>query len=209
MAHEVVICGAGGFGREVLDAVRLHPSFSCAGFFDNWFSPGEIINGSPVLGNFEDLVTEPGQKSVLIALGDSVARASLFSMLKSVHLLPVFANHTAFISPYARIGDGAIIQGNCIVAANAEIGVGFVMNANSGVGHDATVGDFCSVMSFCDVAGGATLGDNCFMGSGAKVSPKIVVGSNSFICAGSILVRDFSQNSKIMGNPAKKIGEML
>ena len=45
-----------------------------------------------------------------------------------------------------------------------------------------------------------------FLGTGTKVVPDITIGKNSFVCAGSLVIRDVDENSKVFGVPAELRG---
>ena len=57
--RKLIIIGAGGFGREILDTLNyinsIKKSYEIIGFVDNIKSIGTIVNGLEVLGNDEAL----------------------------------------------------------------------------------------------------------------------------------------------------------
>jgi FlaA1/EpsC-like NDP-sugar epimerase len=65
--QQIVILGAGGFGREVLDVLiaqnRILKKWEVLGFIDeNPAKWGQILNGYPVLGSFDWFSTVDSNK---------------------------------------------------------------------------------------------------------------------------------------------------
>lgn len=207
---DLIIVGAGGFGREVLDTIKeinkANYVFNVLGFLDDNFDLNHSIAGHNVLGGVND-ITKFSNKDVgiVLAIGKSDARRKIVKRYNKSIDWQTIIHPSAIISNDSFIGKGCIIQAFCIVASNSKIGDFLVMNAHSGCGHDTKIGKFCSIMSFCDVAGDSVVGDSVFMGTGSKVIPNIVVKKNSYLCAGSVIMKDVNISSKLIGNPAKTI----
>lgn len=51
------------------------------------------------------------------------------------------------------------------------------------------------------------IGDNSFIGAGAIILPGSIIGCNCIIGAGSVVKGNIGDNSVVIGNPAKIIGE--
>jgi len=206
--RKLIIIGAGGFGREILDTINyinsINKSYEIIGFVDNIKSIGTIVNGIEVLGN-DEVLEKYLNTSLVIAIGDPHVRKKYYERYKNKFSFPVIIHPTAIVSEFARIGEGSILQAFCLVAANSEIGTGVAINARSGVGHDAKVGDFTCIQSFCDITGNNNIGELCFLGTGVKIIPKLYIANESYLCAGSVVFKDVLTKSKVLGNPGKII----
>ena len=206
---KTIIIGAGGFGREVLDTIHqiniLKPTYNVVGFIDNKIKKGTIVNDVTVLGN-DDILDDYVGVNLIIGVGDPHIREKIYIRNKDKFNFLTIIHPTAIVSKYAKIADCVIIQAFCIVAANANIMKGVCINARTGIGHDSIVGDFTSIQSFCDITGANKIGKLCFFGTGVKVIPELKLGDECYVCAGSIIFKSANNNSKIIGNPAKKIG---
>ena len=206
----VIIFGAGGLGREIFDTLVMinsyAPVFNVIGFIDDNKEKGVLVNGVPVLGGAVVLQDMRGGVGMILGFANPAARKAFHQKYKSDFTFPNVIHPTAIISPFASLGDGILIQSNCIVAANAKVGDCVMMNAHSGVGHDAQISDYCSIMSYCDMAGNTKLGELSFVGSGAKVTPHTRIAAESYLCAGAVVFKDVVTKSKLLGNPAKIIG---
>ena len=75
LERKIAIFGAGGFGRHVLAIIKrinkIAPTYIIAGFYDDAYNKGEIINGVPVLGGVAELNAIDEPMDVVIALGCS------------------------------------------------------------------------------------------------------------------------------------------
>ena len=58
-------------------------------------------------------------------------------------------------------------------------------------------------------AGSSTLGDNVMIGGQAGISGHLKVGNNVQIGGGSGVIKDISDNTKVMGYPAKDLKNFI
>jgi sugar O-acyltransferase (sialic acid O-acetyltransferase NeuD family) len=205
---KIIIIGAGGFGREILDTIyyinQFASKYHVLGFIDKNIQKGSIVNGLPVLGNDSNLESYT-EASLVIGIGDPHTRKRYFELYKDRFDFPIIIHPTAIISDFAVIGPGSLIQAFCIVAANSIIGNCVAINARSGIGHDARVGNYTSIQSFCDITGNNSVGELCFFGTGVKLIPGLAIASESYLCAGTVIFKNIIAKSKVLGNPGKII----
>jgi sugar O-acyltransferase (sialic acid O-acetyltransferase NeuD family) len=205
---KIIIIGAGGFGREILDTIyyinQFASKYEVLGFIDKNIQKGSIVNGLPVLGD-DSILEFYTEVSLIIGICDPHNRRRYFELYKDRFEFPVIVHPTAIISDYALIGAGSVIQAFCIIAANSIIGKCVAVNARSGIGHDARVGDYTSIQSFCDITGNNNIGKLCYFGTGVKLIPGLIVADESYLCAGTVLFKDITIKSKVLGNPGKII----
>ena len=206
---DVVIFGAGGLGREIQDTIQTlgdtSTKFNLLGYVDDYRNPQSVVNGVPVLGGTAALDILPDEVGIVLGMADPKTRRKIHQTYRHRFTFPNVFHPRAVISRFAEIGQGVLIQANCIVASNATLGNCVMINAGSGVGHDARIGDYCSIMSQCDLAGNTRLGDLCFVGTGARVVDSTQIAEGSYLCAGAVVLKDVTQKAKLLGNPAKTI----
>ncbi|MEA4815544.1 MAG: gamma carbonic anhydrase family protein [Lachnospiraceae bacterium] len=76
------------------------------------------------------------------------------------------------------VGDGAVIQDNCVVHASPKDGVTIGENANIGhaaIIHGCTIGDNTTIGMNAVIQNGAKIGEFSIIGAGAVVSQNMVV----------------------------------
>jgi len=206
--QRVIIVGAGGFGREVLQYVReaygADPRTHVAGFLDD--NPATLQGfdlDCPVLGDTRTYRPQPEDR-LLIAVGEPKTRAVLADRFREAGATFLRLIHpTAYVSGTASVGDGCILAPFATVGAHARIGEHSVLTFYASVGHDASVGRWCALSPHSVVNGGTRIGDRVFLGSHAVVNPLQSVGDDAKVAAGAVVYRPVPPSTIAAGNPAK------
>jgi len=201
---DVVIIGAGGFGREVLQYAIDIGRFEIKGYLDDR-NPGElrVPHGLPILGTVAGYVPDPGEK-FLLAVGNPATRSRI-----AARFLALGASFETIIHPKAYVSSTATIGVGCIVAPFASVGASAAIGDFSQVhfyassAHDSVVGRFSALSPYAVVNGGSSLGEGVFLGTRATVNPMKAVGSHSKVAAGAVVYQDVPAWSLAAGNPAK------
>ncbi|MDR0596833.1 MAG: hypothetical protein LBG50_04780 [Clostridiales Family XIII bacterium] len=142
----------------------------------------------------------------VIAIADPKAKRAMAEKLGDLTIWETIIHPTAVVSPHAIIEAGTVIQANAFVSADAHIGGHCCVNCLSSIGHDAVLGDCVSVMSHCDITGGVRLADDVYVATSVAVIPEISVGKGAFIGAGSVVLKNVDENTRMLGYPARRIG---
>jgi sugar O-acyltransferase (sialic acid O-acetyltransferase NeuD family) len=209
---KVVIIGAGGHAREVLDILLACRANGCEieplGFIDeNPDKHGQTLNGFPVLGDFRWFNgVDCGDIEVICAVGTPEICRKLVRQAQAIGLRFTNAiSPQACISPHARIGQGVMIFPNVIVNTGAIIGNHVILNVAVTVSHDTVVGDFCNLNPGVHLAGNVTVGEGCYIGMGANVIQGVTIGPWSIVGAGAVVIRDIPPHVTAVGVPARVI----
>jgi sugar O-acyltransferase (sialic acid O-acetyltransferase NeuD family) len=207
----LLIIGAGGFGREVLQwaqdiQAQSNVDWEVAGFLDansqafQYFDIDLPILGSPV--SWQPDVHD----RFVCAIGDPSIRLRICREFQERGAKFLTLIHpSAIVGSRCNIGVGTILCPGVTVTVDATIGDFVILNVRSCVGHDAHVGDGCTVNDFCDITGNAKLGEGVFLGSHSSVTPSAKVGDYARVGAGSVIVRRVRANTTVMGPTAKRI----
>lgn len=209
---ELIIIGAGGFGREVLgyalDMIAFQPDlpWKIKGFIDdNKNSLKEYNLEYDVIETISD--HKVNENNVYIcAIGDPKIK---FDICK--RFIRQGAEFVNIIHPSARIGRtcnlgiGDVICPNAVLTENVTVGDFVAINCHSNCGHDSIVGDGCTLSVFCDVTGFVQLSQCVFMGSHASICPGNKIGEYSKLGAGVVVISDIPSNVTAIGVPAKVI----
>lgn len=205
---EILIVGAGGFGRELLqwikDINRITPKWEIGGFLDdNLDALNDYEIDYPIVGTIQGYV--PKENEVLAcAIANPNIKERVIHVLKQRGAEFTSVIHpTALVSDYAKLGEGIIMYPNSGINANAKMG-DFVTLLSSGIGHDAVIGDYSTISSYCDITGGVCLGERVFLGSHVTIVPQRRIGSDVYIGVGSVVMTNIKPGYHVMGNPAKK-----
>lgn len=176
--EQLLLVGAGGFGRVVLEHAAL--SYECV-FLDD----GDLlsINGVPVIGKIADIEKLYGKyKLLLVTIGNNKLRESIYKRAgEAGYRFPNIIVPSAYVSPYSSIGTGCVILNNAVVQNNAKIGNGCILNPGVEAHHDSIIGNNCLVYTNSVVRSLAHVGDRVWIGSTASVATGATVPDDTII----------------------------
>lgn len=210
--QKVVIIGAGGFGREVLDIFeaynREHNIWEIIGFVDdNPSLHDKKIRGYPVVGSVDWFRRKEAKdvKSV-IAVGDNTVRQKIAKKARENGAKFCNIIHPSVIkTEYIDFGEGIIVTAGCILTNNIKVGNHVIINLDVTVGHDTIIDDFVNLNPGVHINGDNKILEGAFVGSGAVTIQGITIGKWSIIGAGACVIRDIPDNVVAVGVPAKPI----
>jgi sugar O-acyltransferase (sialic acid O-acetyltransferase NeuD family) len=208
----IIIAGAGGFGREVLQWAR-HAWPEHAGKIVGFLSedPTKLDGHAatlPILGSPDDFEPRPGDRLVL-AIGIPRVRREVAERLEArgANFLTLI-HPTALVAPTAQIRTGTIICPYAIVSDNVRLGRFVLVNYHASLGHDAKAGDFAVLSPYATLGGGARIENDVFLALHAAVAPAVTVGRASAVAAGSVALRDTPDQSLVLGVPGKHVAHV-
>jgi sugar O-acyltransferase (sialic acid O-acetyltransferase NeuD family) len=206
---DIVIIGAGGFGREVAwlieDINKVNNEWNIIGFVDdNEDIQGKEINGYKVVGNIEWLKSQ--ELNVVNAIGDPIVKKRIMERIKdSKNSYPILIHPSVIYSNRVSFGEGSIICAGSIITVNIEIGKHVIINLDCTIGHDAILGDFTTVLPSVNVSGFVRTGECVNIGTGSAIIQGVTIGANTVIGAGAVVVKELPSNCTAVGAPAKPI----
>lgn len=207
---DLIIVGAGGLGREVLQMCMeinmMAPTWNIKGFInDDLHALDGIDCRYSVIGTIRDW--EPKEDEVFVfAIANPKAKEKLVEMmLKKGAKFETIISPRAFVADNAKIGEGVVISPFCFVSCNTVIGDFTFLNVHCAVGHDVVIGAYSSTMSYVDITGCCNLGRRTYWGSGSRIIPGTKVDNDAHIGAGSVVLRNIKTGISVFGNPAKKV----
>lgn len=204
---QIVIFGAGGHAKVVLDALGLAcPQLRPIILDDSPSARDASLNGLSISGTREWLSTADPSVGVIPAIGQNSARAEFISWLEERGRRPMSLVHpAAVVSATAVLADGVFVAACGVVNAEARIGEGAIVNTCASVDHDCLIGASAHIAPGAHVCGGVSVGPRTLVGAGATVIPKVRIGSDVVIGAGAVVVSDVPDGTRVVGCPAKPI----
>jgi sugar O-acyltransferase (sialic acid O-acetyltransferase NeuD family) len=210
--QKVVIIGAGGLAREVLDILEAinqqKPQYEILGFIvDQRFGkPGSIINDLPILGDYHWLAAHIDSVRAICAVGSPELRYHLVKRAEAIGCQFITAIHPTVIrNRYVQIGVNTVISAGCILTNQIRIGSHVYLNLACTVGHDCHIQDYATILPGVRISGNVIIEEGAYIGSGTTIIEKKTIGRWSIIGAGSVVIRDIDANTTAVGVPAKII----
>jgi sugar O-acyltransferase (sialic acid O-acetyltransferase NeuD family) len=210
--QNIVILGAGGFAREVLDVFEAcnaaGQDFEVQGYIVEppYGSPGTMVNDKPILGGFDWLEQHADQIQAICAVGDPALRFRFIRQAKQSGVRFCSVIHpTAVLTRWVTIGEDVVITAGCILTNQIRIGNHVHVNLDCTIGHDAVLDDFVTLAPGVHVSGKVVMTTGCYVGTGANINGKIHIGEWSIIGAGSTIVKDVPPNTTVVGVPGQVI----
>jgi UDP-perosamine 4-acetyltransferase len=206
---DVIIAGAGGHGRVVLDILRVAGAYNVVGFLDaNQDLHNTQISGVPVLGNLNLLfkLKSKGVTGAIVAIGDNRVRAGYAQKLAAAGLTLINAIHpSAVISPTAQLGVNLVIAAGAIVCTEARIADSTIINTAAVVDHECEIGRAVHIAPGVRLAGRVWVGEGAFVGIGANVLPCLRIGEYATVGGGTLVLHDVPPSVTVVGVPGKVI----
>ena len=209
---DLIICGAGGFGRETAWAAerqnKAEATWNILGFMDDDESiQGSELNGYRVIGKTSDVGKYP-EAHFVVAVGASKTREKIVGKMKNINPDIKFGtviDPSVEMSEYVMIGEGCIICAHTILTVNIKIGSHVIINLDCTIGHDAVLQDFVTLYPSVNVSGITSIGHAAELGTGMQIIQGKSIGDYSIVGAGAVVVRDIPANCTAVGSPAKPI----
>jgi sugar O-acyltransferase (sialic acid O-acetyltransferase NeuD family) len=208
----VVIIGAGGFAREVLDifdaCIDAGDRYDVLGYVvDSPFgTPGTIVNEKPILGGLEWLDGHHRDIFVICGVGaPEVRRRLVVDAVKKGARFCSIVHPSVRMSKWNSLGVGVIIAAGCILTNQIRIGDHVQLNLDCTVGHDVAIGDFVTVSPGTHISGNVTIRTGSNIGTGVNIINRLEIGEWSVIGAGSTIIQDVPPNATVIGVPGKVV----
>ncbi|MEY4758176.1 MAG: hypothetical protein RJA34_3074, partial [Pseudomonadota bacterium] len=174
----IVIFGAGGFGREVLQLIhdinRANPAATVwepLGFVvDAAYVDDRLVNGLPIVGSPDWLVTHPEVRIVLAVGAPAVRRRTVASWTSiSPDRYATLVHPRAWVGDHVGIGHGSVICAGALITTNITIGQHVHVNIGCTIGHDAVLEDFVTLNPSVNISGNVRLGTGVDVGTRAAL----------------------------------------
>ena len=207
----IVVVGASGHGRVIVDILEKQGGWRLIGFLDSFLGVGHQLSGYEVIGTE---MTLPHLRSLhpslrcLVAIGDNATRRLVVDRIRTFELPGIFAtavHPAACIGRDVALGEGTVVMAGAIVNPNTHIGEHCIVNTNASIDHDNVWGDFSSA------GPGATTGGNVQVGEGAVIAQRAsvlqgrTVGRAAVVGAASTVIHAIPAYVVAYGTPARVV----
>ncbi|SDC72844.1 MULTISPECIES: acetyltransferase [unclassified Candidatus Frackibacter] len=211
MSRKVVLIGAGGHAKVVIDLLKSNNNIKIIGMIDkNKNRLGEKILDIPIIASDKELIqTKKKVNNTLIAVGgtgDNRLRVKLYNKVKELGYNFINAIHpNSIIGEEVDLGNANTIMAGVILNSGVKLGTNNIINTGAILEHDVEIGNHVHIAPGVKLSGGVKISDYSHLGTGVTVIQGINIGGNSLIGAGSVIIDDVPDNSLVVGNPGRII----
>lgn len=206
MKKNLILIGAGGFAKSVIDSVD-EKIYHISGFIDDIKSGTHL--GYPILSDNLNDIPNKEDYYYFISIGNNQKRTYWYEKLvkNNLNIINVI-DETAILSANITYGKGIFIGKLAIVNSDVRIGENVVLNTKSLLEHGVKVESNANVSTNATVNGDVKIGKSCFIGSSSVINGQISIGENSIIGSGSVVIRNVDKNVVVAGIPSKLIRKL-
>lgn len=203
---DIVIVGAGGFGREVLWLIneinKVEPTYKILGFIDDFVKQNHYIKPYEVLGGVDYLNTL-NEVSAVIAIGYPINKRDIVQRVTNQKITyPNLVFPGVIHADDLDLGKGVVICAGATLTVNIKIADFVSIHTGVTVGHDTVINPFSTVLPGCNVAGNVNIGHSTMVGTGSRIIQGLSIGDESIIGAGAVVLQDIQDNVVAVGVPA-------
>lgn len=157
-------------------------NFDCA-FVDDGQDIGDVINDVPVIGKIDDLAKLFAEyKKLVVTIGNNALRERIYRTATEIgYSFPNFVVPSAYISPFASVGNGCVILNNVVIQNNSKVGNGVILNPGVEIHHDSVVEDFVLIYTNSVVRSLAHIGKRAHLGSTLTISNEVNVPNDTVV----------------------------
>ncbi|MEX2459817.1 MAG: acetyltransferase [Paenibacillaceae bacterium] len=210
MRLPVIVIGAGGHARVLIDALRLQ-SIDILGFTDpNAERKETVFQDVCYLGDDRIIATYPPSEVRLVnaigSIGSTEQRKKIYEFFKAKsYFFQSVVHPSAVISQDVVLLEGVQIMAGVILQAGSRIGENVIINTKTSVDHDCIIGSHVHLAPGVTLSGGVQVDSGAHVGTGSTVIQWVRIYTNSIVGAGSLVLKNVPPNSTVYGVPAKEV----
>jgi sugar O-acyltransferase (sialic acid O-acetyltransferase NeuD family) len=210
---DILIYGAGGFGREVAWLVEScstanDPIRVVAFVDDDNDLHGTYINEIPVTGLAAAREQHQGARIVGGLGGPGTREASMERAAAAGFEFATLIHPGVERSRWLDIGEGTVICAGTILTTNITLGRHVQINLDCTVGHNVVMGAYTTLTPGVHVSGWVHMGERVYVGTGAAIidgtsDAPLILGDDVVVGAGALVTRSVEPGTVVVGVPAK------
>ncbi len=212
--QKVVIIGAGGHARVLLDALLLQKCNVLAMTDIDPSLIGTNCGTVPIIAESEFLNKFKTKDCVLVNGVGAVdykaicTREQIYKKFTAFgHRFGITIHPSAIISSTnVSLKDGAQILAGAIIQTGAIIGENCIVNTGAIVEHDCVVGDHSHIAPGALLCGMVSVEERCLIGARSVVKQGLNIKSEIVVGMGSVVLQDLVESGNYVGILAKKNG---
>lgn len=210
MKDSIVLIGAGGHSKAIIEVINHSNLYNIIGLIDKNLTVNTDVLGTKVIGNdnkFQELIDNVDYAFPAIGfLSNPHKRAELFHKIEEMGFkVPNIISARSYFSKYSFIGNGNIVMHDALISVNNNIGSNNIIQSKSLLDHDVTIGDHNYISTGSILNGEVQIGHLNVIGSNAVINQGCKIGNNIKIGSGAVVVKNIMEPGTYVGVPARRI----
>ena len=199
----LALIGSKEFAQQIRYFAQYAGGYDVVGYFDDFQTPGTIVEGLPILGHSLEIENEfkKGKfDEIFLAAGynNFEFRESAFMNLKGKVPFATIIDPTAEICRGVSIGEGVYIGRNTVVDDCARIDDNVFIHRNCLIGHDSHIHSHSYFSGFDHLAGYCDIGARNFIGLSVCIADHIATCDDVWVGIGCIVAKKIRKPGKYM-----------
>ncbi len=203
MKKPVLIYGAGGHAKTVIDLIRALEKWEIAGIVDDRVPRGTAVMDVPVLGGAE-VLPDCHRRGITAAvnavggIGNYAVRWRIFEKLKASNFtFPTLIHPAALVEPSVQLDEGVQILAMTYVSSESRIGFGSLINAGAVLSHECLLGKCVNLSPGALLAGNVQINDFAQIGMGATLNLGVKIGREARVGNSAVVKSDVPDGGRV------------
>jgi UDP-perosamine 4-acetyltransferase len=200
----IVLVGAGGHAKVIIELIRAVGGYSIVGCLDPQPLGSHVLD-VPIIGGDELLprLAAEGVQAAAITVGSNALRERLGRRaLTHGLMLPSLISPRAYVSASSAVGCGTAILPSSVIHPDVSIGQFCIINTGAIVEHDCILADAVHIAPGSVLCGGVIVGTRTFICAGSTAIPGVRIAPDTTVGAGAVIIRDLNEPGLYIGSPA-------
>ncbi|MHC1773129.1 MAG: acetyltransferase [Flexilinea sp.] len=203
MKKPILIYGAGGHAKTVIDLIRYLDDWEIVGIIDDGVKPGTTVMGVEVLGGADVLpvIKDQGVAAAVNTvggIGNYPVRWRVFErLLKLGFEFPNLIHPTAFVEKSVSLETGIQILAKTYISSESRIGFGSLVNAGAILSHECILGRCVNLSPGALLAGNVNIKDFAQIGMGATINLGVCIGKEARVGNSAVVKADVPDQGRV------------
>ncbi|MEQ8168294.1 MAG: acetyltransferase [Candidatus Eremiobacterota bacterium] len=209
----ILIFGASGHGKVIIDIVEKEHIYNISGLIDDNKNLPVDFSGYRLLGTTDEIIHIIKKCNIyggIVAIGDNWIRSKIVNKIREILPDFIFVNTihpSAQIARNVTTGKGCVVMAGAVINSDTRTGDFCIINTGSSVDHDNIIEDYASIAPGVTTGGNVKIGSFSAVSLGASIIHGVTVGEHTVVGAGSTVLKDLPSYVVAYGTPAQVVRE--
>lgn len=207
MDKPVIIIGAGGHAKVLMDCLRLQ-GIEVLGMLDKCPPPEDRAADVPIIGDDSAICAYSCDAVELVnglgSVGDTSLRTKIYYKFKKLgYRFRQVVHPATVVAKDCVLGEGVQVMAGAVINAGSHIAADTIVNTGVVIDHECKIGSHVHIAPGVTISGGVQVGDGSHIGTGATIIQGVAIGERALVGAGAVVIANVAAGNKVVGVPAK------